>query len=394
MKTKKGLIIASIMMIAGLVLGACGFFTGAKLNIAMSNHGVILEGGSGDRTLKAQKDVKLDAFTSIDGKILNSNLRFVPSDHFGMDLTYYGEENKPKISVSNGALQMVPQAYSEDKIWFQISFNPNFNKTPGEIIIYYPKGTHLNEFNLEDDSGNVDATDFSSQSTDITCKYGNLTLKDASCGNCSIKLDSGNSSISSVNAATLKFKNSYGNCNFDSVKVSGTEESSINASSGKITMSNCSVPTLTLNNDYGSISLTSLKASRTHATLSSGSLNISNCSLGNAQVKSAYGNVRATGLTLSGADIRCSSGSISLDGLLNGKTTLHSDYGSINVKTSLPQSQYRCDFSTDYGKVTVNGKKYGKSISMPVNAKNSLDITDSSGDITAEFPAEASGKAA
>ncbi|HEX3017678.1 MAG TPA: DUF4097 family beta strand repeat-containing protein [Caproicibacter sp.] len=393
-KTKSAILVASILMIAGLLLAAAGFFSGAKLNVAMGEHGITIMGGSSDRNLKTQNGIKLGNFTSIDCKILNSNLRFVSSDHFGMDMTYYGDENKPAFSVNNGTLQITQQPAGSERTWFQISFDSQYNIRQGEITVYYPKGIHLNKLNIENDSGNTEASDFEAQSTGIECQYGNLKLKNASCGSCSIKLSSGTSTLSSVKMSVLNLKNSYGDCNFDSVQVSGNEESRIDTSSGKINLTNFSSPALALNDDDGSVSLSSLKSERLHAQLDSGNLNIADCNIGNAQVKSAYGSVHATSLTISGANIDCSSGSISLGGIFKGKTTLHSDYGNVSIQTSLPQSQYRCDFSTEYGSVKVNGKKYGKGVSMPVNAENSLDITANSGDVSADFQAETTGKTA
>lgn len=368
-RTKKILIVVSIAMAAGLIMAVVGFFTGARLNIVMGNHGVTISGGSGDKTLKTENGLKLDAFTSVEGKITDSNVRFVPSDHFSMDLAYYGQDNKPNVTVNDGTLQITQQTSEWNESWFQINFNVLNNQKSGEITVYYPKGIRLNKLNIDSDSGNLDAADFNAQSTDISCNYGSLTLKSASCGKCTLRLESGTGTLTSVNADGLNFRDTYGNCNLDSVVISGSEETAIDATNGKININNCKIPTLTLTDSYGNISLASLKTGRLNADLKHGSLSMADSTIADAHVENSYGNVNATGLALSGGEIRNKNGSITLQGLLKGKTTLHSDFGSVSAKTSLPQSQYRCDLATNYGSVSVNGKKYGKGVSMPINAK-------------------------
>lgn len=393
-RTKKILIIASILVLAGLALAAVGFFTGAKLNISMGNYGVTVNGGSGGKTLKTENGLKLDAFSSVEGKIGDSSVRFVPSDHFGMDLAYYEQDSRPKVEVNNGTLQITQLSDERNETWFQINFGAMDDREAGKITVYYPKGTHLNTLNLDDGNGSMDLSGLSAQNTDINCTYGDFTLKDFSSGVCDIHMENGSGSLAAVQTGTLKFTNEYGSSNFDSVEVSGSGETAIDASNGKISMSNCRIPALTLTDSYGSISLASLKTGSLNAKLENGSLSMTDSTIADAHVENSYGAVEAMRLTLSGGDIRSKNGSISLGGLLKGRIALHSDYGSIKVTTSLPQNQYRCDFSTDYGSVSLNGKKYGKSVFMPTNAVNSLDVTAGSGDITADFPSEAAGKTA
>lgn len=326
----------------------------------------------------------MDGFTSVDGQIGDSDIRFVPSDHFGLDFTYSDEADKPKAAVNNGTLKITQQSETGSH-WCAIDLSAGNGRSSHSITVYYPTGIHLEKFSLQEDSGNIDASGFSAASTDISCTYGSVTLKDASCGKCTIQMENGDSTFTSVRADTLKYQNKYGSSDFDTTQISDAG-TSIGSSNGSIRMQNCTVPDLALSDDYGSVSLTSLKTNRLEAQLKDGELQSSNCTVGNAQVENSCGSVRMTGLSLaSGAEIRCKNGSISLGGLLKGKTVLHSDYGSVTVKASLPISKYRCNCSTECGSVTVNGKQYGKDVFMPISADNSLDITAKDGSIAADF---------
>lgn len=382
-KRRKILIAACFCMAAGLLLAAIGYFTGASRTVVLGSRGITIVGGSG-KEVKSQKGIKLDGFTSVDGKIGDSDIHFVPSDHFGMDFTYSDEADKPKAVVSNGVLKITQQSETGSH-WCSIDLSAGNSHSSHSITVYYPTGIRLEKFSLQEDSGSIDASNFSAANTDIGCASGNVTLKDTSCGNCIIQMENGDSTFTSVRANTLKYQNKYGSSDFDTTQVSGSG-TSIVSSNGRIRMQNCTIPDFTLSDDCGSVSLTSLKTNQLKAQLKDGELQSANCIVSKAQVENTDGSVKMTGLSLTaGAEIRCKDGSISLDGLLKGKTVLHSDCGSVTVKTSLPQSKYRCNCSTECGSVTVNGKKYGKDVFMPVKADNSLDITAKDGSIAADF---------
>ena len=382
-KRRKILIIACIFMAAGILLAAIGFFTGASRTVVLGSHGITIVGGSNE-PIKSQNGLKLEAFTSVDGQIGDSDIHFVPSDHFGMDFTYSDEADKPKATVSNGVLKITQQSETGSN-WCSINLNAGNRHSSHFITVYHPTGIHLEKFSLQEDSGNIDASDFSTAATNLSCASGNVTLKDASCGKCTIQMENGDGAFTSVRANTLKYQNKCGSSDFDTTQVSGSG-TSIGSSNGSIRMQTCTMPDLTLSDGYGSVSLTSLKTGRLQAQLKDGQLQSSNCTVSKAQVENSCGSVKMTGLSLtSGGEIRCKDGSISLDGLLEGKTVLYSDCGSVSVKTSLPQSKYRCNCSTECGSVTVNGKKYGKDVFMPISADNSLDITAKDGSIAADF---------
>lgn len=380
-KTRKILTVAGILAAAGALLAVTGFFTGAKSMVSFGENGITIADYSG-QAATVQKGIKLDHFTSVDGEVDYANVSFVPSDHFGADVAYYGK--KPEITVSGGTLKITQTR----KTWGEINLFLRAGNTPkvDTITVYYPEGTQMDCFNMTDENGSLSATGFHVRNMAVTCQYGGLELKNLGTEHLKATLGNGNMKISDSTAGDVQVKNSYGSTSFSSVQIS--EKMTVSASNGSVNMDGCKVQSLSISDNYGSVSLSSLSAENLNTSLGDGNLEITDSETGNTQVKNSYGSVKTSGLSTSSLNIQCGNGSISLKGRLTGKTVLHSDYGSILVQTSLPKDQYGCDCSTDYGKVTVDGRQYRRGVSILSDAKNSLSVSTGNGDIAVTFSAK------
>ena len=131
MKTKKLLTAALLLIAAGAALAAAGYFSGAERSAALGSRGVVIA-ASDSRAMKRQTGVPLKAFASVSADLKDSGVRFVPSDHYGMDVTYSEEAGKPEASVTDGTLRLTQPSSQSGRSWLR--FNWGFTDSTKPVV--------------------------------------------------------------------------------------------------------------------------------------------------------------------------------------------------------------------------------------------------------------------
>ena len=87
---------------------------------------------------------------------------------------------------------------------------------------------------------------------------------------------------------------------------------------------------------------------------------------------------------LSASSAVSSTGSISLEGKLGETVSVTADLGDISVEPAQTEQWYGYRLSTDLGKVTVNGRSCGTSVSKD-GEKGSMELYSGIGDVSVRF---------
>ena len=379
-KTKKLLRLSGCAMALGLVLAAAAYFGGAKISgVTFGPDGAHVADG----TLQTLTKEFPERFQSIDLDIESGDVEFVFSDHFGAEIeSCYGE--RFSCSVTDGTLQITDTSASNGTVWMNFNFDFSTWKQ-NTVKILLPENVSLKTVKMRIGDGNADLSGFSSESTDIQDRYGNLRISDASCGAASFKLNSGSGTFQKVQANTLTYQNDYGKSVFENISVSDPQKAVISAGSGGISVKGFTASSLNLTDSYGEIDLNGLTLSNLTCSAGDGGTKITDSSVGSSNLESAYGNIDVSGLDSEGLTVNGKDGNITLAGALKGKTDVHSDYGSIGIKTTLKQEQYTFGLSTEYGSVTVDGKKLNGALTQTGTAKNELNVFGKDGNVSVEF---------
>lgn len=304
------------------------------------------------------------------------------SDRYGVNITYYGNNNKFTCGVENGTLKITGTEKSSVTV-LSFDFTPMTYKNT--VKIYIPKNTKFKNLKVKDSAGRFVAAGFTAENTDIDIPYGDLKLSDADCGDTLIKTSSGKSSLKNITAKNIDYKNNYGYSSFENINISTESNVKIDAQNGAILLNKFTCGNLEVDNDYGSVNIDSLKAANLKSNMQNGKLAMKDSTIGNSEIQNSYGSIEISGLTSGGASVKCSNGSIWLSGALKGKTDVHSDYGSVNVETSIPKSKYSYNASSSYGSVSVDGEKAESGMYQSVGAENTLSATTKNGSVSVNF---------
>lgn len=380
MKTKKILLISACAMALGLLLAAAGYFNGASLAVNVGGRGGV---HITDRTPHTLAQESLSAFDSIDLNIEQGDVEFVPSDHYGVVITYYDSNQQYTSTVTNSTLNITETSgrFPFSLINFGI-FTQDLEDT---VKIYIPESTQFRNLKIQNQYGDFKAAGFTSHSTNIQLSFGQLDLSDFSCGSTSITLQNGEGNLKNISADSLTYQNDYGDSTFENITVTTDSKSKIEAQNGTVIIKKFNSGDLEINDDYGDVNLDAVTLSKLKSTMGNGSFTINNSTVADSEVKNSYGDINAAGLMSNGASIECQNGTISLSGTLKGNTTVHSDFGDATVRTSLPQEQYSYRISSELGDVTINGEKAARNTSQQVKTGDSITISSSAGSASLNF---------
>ncbi|MDR0915974.1 MAG: DUF4097 domain-containing protein [Oscillospiraceae bacterium] len=274
---------ALALIIVGAVLAGIGYASGA--------HGVIYWQNGSFRvvdTPATEKSYDLQAFTDIDISTASSDIELIPSDHYGIDLRYSGDE--PEWSVKNGVLRINDKSHN-----FGFTLNLDFTNYGNFVKVYYPRGTVFGTVKVGGASSDVKLTDVSARELTVKVVSGDVTLQ-------------------SITAATLSAHTTSGEVTLDGVTA---DAATLGTVSGGIKTANMALGTLTAKTTSGDIRF-------------SGSLS------GAADISAVSGDVRFVCATTGhGYDISTTSGGVRVNGQSQGhKTSAAGTLGTVKIRTT------------------------------------------------------------
>jgi len=380
-QSKTLLRVSAASMALGLILLSVGYFSGAKYSVAAGKNGIHVI----DSTPLSVKNLTLEPFQSIDMNVGQADIELIYSDHYGVDIQYYGDTDLPQYTVENGRLEVSDTSLQETGfLWLNMNFN--FMQTQNIIKIYLPANTSLKSIKVQNNTGSFHLNGVTAEKADIHLDFGALQIINAVLGDTSIVLQNGSSTIQNTDVKSLSFSNDFGKSSFENLKTDSFNTSTIKAENGQINITNfSSTGPLLLEDKFGGIRVDGMKAGSVKSTMQNGKLEMYHSQINDLTVENSFGDINLNDLTSNGLNLKNGNGSISLNGTLKGSSTIKSDFGKVTLKTSLAQSKYNYDFSTDFGSMKINGQSTGNNVSQNNNTENTLSIHCQNGGIDAEF---------
>lgn len=148
-------------------------------------------------------DDNLAVFDKLDVDISLGDVNIVPSDHFGVDIFYYGKNYELHYDNSNGTLKV----WSTSIPTIGINFGMNYDAT---VTVYIPEGTQLKDATVKTAMGDIDMQNFAVDTLDVRANMGSVTVSNADVSSGTLKLDMGDLSLNNTVADKLDMTLSMG----------------------------------------------------------------------------------------------------------------------------------------------------------------------------------------
>lgn len=192
-------------------------------------------------------DDELTAFDKLDVDISLGDVSVIPSDHFGVDIFYYGKNYELHYENNNGTLKV----WSTSMPTIGINFGMNYDAT---VTVYIPEGAQLKDATIKTAMGDIDMQDFAVDTLDIRANMGSVTVGNADVINGTLKLDMGDLSLNGIAADKLDMTLSMGDV--EAYGVTTEKELTVVNHMGKIVLEGTLRGRVEATDNMGDISIT------------------------------------------------------------------------------------------------------------------------------------------
>lgn len=310
-RTKKAVIAASIMIVAGIIIVISAFavngfrWPNVTVNLAhMTSEPV--------NYIKKTVDIK-DKFSSIEIKSASDvDVAVKKASGDTSYVEYYDCENLTHhVDVSDGVLRIT--ADDSRNVAFNVSIGLYTGAWPSVTV--YLAGTEYDDLKIVTSSGDIDM------------EYYLLV------GNIDIEASSGDVTVNGANSDSLTIATRSGNIKIDSASSKDTR---ISANSGDVSLGDVVTDNVDLKTSSGNITSGSIKAKRINGRASSGDVMIRDCDASEINIMTNSGDV-----------------SIGIGSEMKYEYTTKTSSGDVNVPDSVKGADGKCNIETSSGDIDV-----------------------------------------
>lgn len=310
-RTKKAVIAASIMIVAGIIIVISAFavngfrWPNVTVNLAhMTSEPV--------NYIKKTVDIK-DKFSSIEVKSASDvDVAVKKASGDTSYVEYYDCENLTHhVDVSDGLLRIT--ADDSRNVAFNVSIGLYTGAWPSVTV--YLAGTEYDDLKIVTSSGDIDM------------EYYLLV------GNIDIEASSGDVTVNGSNSDSLTIATRSGNIKIDSASSKDTR---ISANSGDVSLGDVVTDNVDLKTSSGNITSGSIKAKRINGRASSGDVMIRDCDASEINIMTNSGDV-----------------SIGIGSEMKYEYTTKTSSGDVNVPDSVKGADGKCNIETSSGDIDV-----------------------------------------
>lgn len=342
---------AGACMISGIGLSAAGWAMGGEPGYWVRKDGFYtsqdIRKERAGRICVLEK-TPLESFDNMDIQVAYNNIIIKPSedDRYYMEYRLRIQKKDPEYSVKDGVLtvtcEMDPESYSSSGIAGFFVIETGWSQEPGEVTVYVPKNTPMDQVTLYNKDGQVTYDGPEAKTLNITSKYGGIDLKNPVAETASLNLSDGNLKCSGGAFTGMTVVNKYGNIDLSRITASSIN---IQASDGNIAMENITAGSLTAENKYGNTVCSILTADSFTAKQSDGT-----CTLKNADIKEGH---------------------------------IENKYGHISLDLTGAESDYNYDLTMKYGEIMLNNRRYDeKGLRENNGAAKNISTVSNDGNVT------------
>lgn len=349
-------IIASCMIVLGILLAIIGYTAGARFSIISTNDGLKVLSPE-DRKIET---FPLSDFTRINGNLLDANIEIIPSDEYKLEI----ERQKDKEithEVKNDTL-IIEGKDQETKQLF--NFNLSFTSiAKSDIKIYVPKEANFSEISLEN-------------------KFGDTRLEGMVSDNLKINTTDGDITFNNVNSNELKIVNKFGDIRGSKIK---TKDLTIEMNDGDIVFNDVDSNKLNIKNKFGDITGNKVETKDLKIELTDGNAVFDDVNAESTVLDNRFGDIKFGNFNSHGLNIKGQDGDIVIQGLLLGTSAIHSSFGDVKLQLLNKESELSYNIKNKFGDILVNKNQFENKATYKTNTKHNLDITSNDGDVNITF---------
>ncbi|MEH7122380.1 DUF4097 family beta strand repeat-containing protein [Bacillus sp. JJ1773] len=261
-KTKVLTMIASGMLVIGIVLAVIGLTAGAKFGITNTKDGFKVLGLE-DQIIE---ELPLPAFTKITSNLNDVDIEVIPSNEYGLKIERQ-EEIEINYKVDNDTL-VIEESKQNVPLLF---VNLTFTRIPDNVIkVYVPKKVKFSEILINN-------------------QFGDVRLEGVSSDKISIDSNDGDLIFNNVEANKLKIVNQYGDINGRNVT---TEELVIVLNDADAEFDKLNAASTVLNNQFGDITFRNFSSKGLNIQSNDGDIAIHGLLFGTTSIHSNFGDVQ------------------------------------------------------------------------------------------------------
>jgi len=412
MKTLWKAVIALIA--AGLIFSLSGVLMGASRWIYWDKSGPQVVASSEEKRIT---ELDLAQIENIDIDANFSDVEFIKSDKYGIDIRYYDAD--VSWSLSDGNLKINFDVQTRNRYF---GINLSFNYPSNYIKVYLPADVALGAVSIKADSGEIKIGDFRAGDVRISNSFGKLDTDSITCNKLRIEMSSCDFAGKNLSVSgDIEYKNTFGSTKFETINA---KNFTLRSESGDVTIRGCDVEGLDIQNTFGRLDIYSITCNKLQIEMNAcdflgkdlsvsgdilyknrfgeskfetvtaknfvldsnaGDVTVKGCSVEGIDIKNTFGKITARNLVSYKTDIDAGSTEIDVSGTFWGQTVINNTFDDIRFTTSKAREDYTYDLSTVFGDVVIDGDK-GRSSTRGGNAsENSLEITNSNGNIRVYF---------
>ena len=334
--------VAIILIATGLLLSSIGLALGASRWVYWDKQGSHIVEISEEKRITM---LDLERIDNIDINARFSDVEFITSDKYGIDIRYYDED--VSWSLDNGNLKIRSTVQTGNRNYNKRFFdvNLNFDNPQSYVKVYLPADVRLGTVSVQADSGHIKIGGFRAVEVQLNNSFGNLDIYSITCDKLQIKMDSGEFSGQDLSVSgDIVHKNNFGSSRFETIEAKNFR---LDSDSGDVTLNGCRVESIDIKNYFGSITAHNLVSFNT--------------------------------------DVDANSAEINISGDFSGRTNINNSFGDIRFTTAKAREDYTYEIYTDFGDVTIDNNRLNGGVQGGNSSTNSLYITNSSGDIQVYF---------
>lgn len=255
-------IIASCMIVVGIILGVAGLSAGARFAITNTKDGFQVIGPE-DRITE---EFSLSSFANIKINFKDADVEIIPSSEYKLEIkTLKGIEVTHE--VKNDTLILTSE---DQKSGPKFSLNFTLTSIPQPTIkIYVPKDAKFSDISLVNQFGDTRLVEMKVDKMDIHSNDGDITIKN-------------------LESNELTIKNGFGDISGSKVK---TERLHVEMNDGDAEINGIEAASTVFNNKFGDITLREFSSQGLTMKSNDGDIDIQGKLLGNTVIHSSFGDI-------------------------------------------------------------------------------------------------------